>query len=83
MELFSNYFIGKIRDKYYTFFEMPVLGGVAWSQGSDAFHTLEDAHQFLIDKCKEASTPTAKITCVEIAAQYMGIREEVLEDAAS
>ncbi len=74
--IYGNYFIGKIVDKFYIFHIRASLGGVSFSTESDAFHTVEDAHLWLLENCKENSTPETTLLLVEVQKEYMLIGQE-------
>lgn len=79
MQIMGNFYIGKIQEQYYAFYAMPEMGGVIYSIASPPFHTVEDAHHFLIEKAKSQSTDTFKITCVDMIQQYMFIGDEIVQ----
>ena len=81
LRLHGNYMIGKILDKFYVFHERVAWGGVSFSQASDAFHTIEDAHLYLLEQSKEESTPDTTISVVEVQKNYMWISETADSDA--
>lgn len=74
--LFGTFMIGKIQDKFYIFYMMAANGGVTFSKASEAFHTEEDAHLFLIKKANEESTPETKVSCIEITRSFMYVMSE-------
>lgn len=73
--IFGDYMVGKIENKFYVFDMRASLGGVAFSRASEAFHTAEDAHHWLIREAMEKSTPETKLLVVEVQAHYMLIGE--------
>lgn len=77
--LTNLFFIGKIKDKYFIFEEAPNKGKMIYAAWQEAFHTIEDAHLWLIETAKEITTDKIKVSCVEIEKQYMFIRENLVE----
>ena len=75
--LFGDYMVGKIDNKFYIFYMRASLGGVAFSQASEAFHTEQEAKLFLIETTKENSTPETKLLLVEVLNHYMLVGETV------
>ncbi len=77
LQLFGNYYIVKMVDKFYVFSVNVVLGGVIYSCISDAFHTETAAHLFLIEKAKleDKMSSSMKFQCVEVVKQYAFIGE--------
>lgn len=73
--LYGDYMVGKIDNKFYIFYMRASLGGVSFSQASQAFHTEQEAKLFLIEKIKEDSTPETKLLLVEVVNHYMLIGE--------
>jgi hypothetical protein len=76
-ELSGTVFVGKIEEKYFAFYIIPVEGGVAFSKASPPFHTLEEAHLFLLEKAKKESTTTVRFSVVEILKSYIIAGEHI------
>ena len=75
LQILGNYMIGKLSDKYYIFYVRASLGGVLFSQINDEFHTIEDAHLYLLEMAKEKSMPDNTMLIVEVAKNYMLIAQ--------
>lgn len=71
------YFIGKVKDKHFIFRQMAGKGGLmVFGSDGESFHTVEDAHLWLIEKAKEDSSDNIKYSCVEVEKEYLFLRGE-------
>jgi hypothetical protein len=79
-QLLTNlFYIGKIKDKYFIFEEALDKGRMIYAAHPDPFHTIEDAHLWLIETARKLTTDKFKVLCVEIEKEYMFIRETEIE----
>lgn len=73
----ANYFVGNIGNVFRVFAACPVVGGVSYRIMPNEFHTIEDAHLYLIDLAKMQSDESCLVRCVEVVKEYVFIGDPI------